>query len=452
MSRFAAALLFASIAGCAAAGDHHGREHVAGGVECRTGFRIAAGKDAGHPVVPIGVAIDDGVSEDEAVMLALWNNEAFNEALADLGFTNAELIQAGLLTNPTFSVLFPLGHKQLEFTTTLPLEALWLRPRRMAVAEADSERVAERLVQNGLDVVRDVRLAFAEVTRVTQRSQLATEAANLHGRIAELADARVRAGDASALEISAARIEAQRAREESVRQTQELVLARVRLRALLGHVFAEGEFHFEEASEIPRVDFNVYVLVSDALAARPDVRAAEISVDAACGRAGLAQLEYLAVAGLIPDVNGDGEKGFEAGPGLQLTLPIFHRNDGGIARAEAEIERSQSHLDTVRSRVALEVREAQTRYVQACEQVAIWQEQILPPAEEALRQAGKAFENGDAPLLIVLETTRQLLDARARTVDAEANLRRAWAELERSVGRRLSGEPGPSLSQPESSP
>jgi cobalt-zinc-cadmium efflux system outer membrane protein len=103
------------------------------------------------------------------------------------------------------------------------------------------------------------------------------------------------------------------------------------------------------------------VLVSDALAARPDVRAAEIGVDAACRRAGLSQLEHLTVSGLI-DANGDGEKGFEAGPGLLLTLPIFHHNDGAIARVAAEIERSLTQLDTVRGRVALEVREAHTRY------------------------------------------------------------------------------------------
>jgi cobalt-zinc-cadmium efflux system outer membrane protein len=451
MSRLVAAILFASFAGCAAAGSHHGREHLAGGIEWRTGFRIAASNAAVHPVIPIGVAIDDGVSEDEAVMLALWNNEAFNEALADLGFTRAELIQSGLLRNPTLSILFPLGHKQLEFTTMLPLEALWLRPRRMAVAEAESERVAERLVQNGLDVVRNVRLGLADVTRLTQRIELAADSAQLLGRIAELAEARVRAGDASPLEISSARIEAQRAREDAIRQNHELAIARARLHAILGQVFSDADFQFEPSPDVPQLDLNTRVLVSDALAARPDVRAAEIAVDAACGRVGLARLEHLTVAGLI-DANADGEKGFEAGPGLELTLPIFHRNEGSIARAEAEIERSLSHLDTVRSGVALEVREAHARYVQAREQLAIWQEQILPPAEEALHQAEKSFEAGDAPLLVVLESTRQLIEARARAVEAEANIRRAWAELERSVGRRLSVETGASLSQPESVP
>jgi cobalt-zinc-cadmium efflux system outer membrane protein len=40
-----------------------------------------------------------------------------------------------------------------------------------------------------------------------------------------------------------------------------------------------------------------------------------------------------------------------------------------------------------------------------------------------------------------LETTRQLLDSRLRQEQLRAELRRAWADLERSVGRRLDAEP-----------
>ena len=40
---------------------------------------------------------------------------------------------------------------------------------------------------------------------------------------------------------------------------------------------------------------------------------------------------------------------------------------------------------------------------------------------------------------VVLETTRQLLDSRLRREQLLAELRRAWAELERGVGRRLDG-------------
>ena len=48
-----------------------------------------------------------------------------------------------------------------------------------------------------------------------------------------------------------------------------------------------------------------------------------------------------------------------------------------------------------------------------------------------------ALEEGQVSLLLVLETTRQLMTAQQRERDAEAQLRRALAELERSVGHRL---------------
>jgi hypothetical protein len=43
--------------------------------------------------------------------------------------------------------------------------------------------------------------------------------------------------------------------------------------------------------------------------------------------------------------------------------------------------------------------------------------------------------------VVVLETTRQLLDSRLRREQLLADLRRSWADLERSVGRRLGTGP-----------
>src|SRR6202007_3196089 len=98
-----------------------------------------------------------------------WNKSTFLETLAELGFARSALVQAGLLSNPVFSILFPLGPKQLEFALKLPLEAVWLRPKRVAAAQFDAEQVAERLVQSGLDVVRDAKLKWAELRLARER-------------------------------------------------------------------------------------------------------------------------------------------------------------------------------------------------------------------------------------------------------------------------------------------
>ena len=88
----------------------------------------------GEVMWPASVQIGDGLSEDEAVALALWNNAAFQETLADLGLSRADLVQAGMLPNPTLSMLIPVGAKPFELTAKYPIEVLWLRPGRVAAA------------------------------------------------------------------------------------------------------------------------------------------------------------------------------------------------------------------------------------------------------------------------------------------------------------------------------
>jgi outer membrane protein TolC len=66
-----------------------------------------------------------------------------------------------------------------------------------------------------------------------------------------------------------------------------------------------------------------------------------------------------------------------------------------------------------------------------------WEATIRPAVDEAVRRAENAFKAGGASLLLVLETSRQTIDARTREVQLRADLATAWAELERAVGRSL---------------
>ncbi len=110
--------------------------------------------------LPSGVDLDDGVTQEEAVAIALWNDPQFQVQLTDLGFARADLLEAGLLRNPVLSLLLPIGAKQLEATLRWPVEILWERPRRVAVAKIAIERVAAGLEQAGLDLVANVKTTF----------------------------------------------------------------------------------------------------------------------------------------------------------------------------------------------------------------------------------------------------------------------------------------------------
>ena len=126
------------LTGCASAPNDRGK--VSEALELRTGHSLTNSKP-GDTTIPAGVSLQDGLSEEEAVALALWNNAAFHEALTKLDFSRADLLQAGLLANPTLSILFPLG-RSLEFAATFPLKRSGCS-RACSLARLDAARVAD---------------------------------------------------------------------------------------------------------------------------------------------------------------------------------------------------------------------------------------------------------------------------------------------------------------------
>ena len=272
--------------------------------------------------IPPGVALEDGLTQDEAVAIALWNNPEFQVQLANLGFARADLVEAGLLQNPVLSLLFPWGPKQLEATLRWPVELLWQRPRRVAAAQKAAESVAAGLEQDGLTLVSDVKLAYAEFGLAQDRVALAERALAELNAIAMLMDSRFQAGDISQLEARVASIDAARARQDVERARLDAVLRANELRARLG-------LALEPAPTPPRLTPAPLVpcavtatVLTDALASRPDVRAAELAVEAAGSRLGWERSRVLTFTAVL-DANGEGQKASNWAPGIDIGHPAL---------------------------------------------------------------------------------------------------------------------------------
>ncbi len=153
-------------------------------------------------------------------------------------------------------------------------------------------------------------------------------------------------------------------------------------------------------------------------------------------------VSWIRFLGILDATSGQ-RTGHEFGPAFRVTLPVFHHNEGGVARAEAELAQAARHRETVRQRIILDVRDAHLRYVQALAEMDIVRRSVLPEVEAGVQRAETAYREGEAGYIVVLESTRQLLDSHLRREQLQADMRRAWAELERSVGRRLVPTPLP---------
>ena len=397
--------------------------------------------DAAGTAIPPGVTLADGLTEGEAVATALWNNPAFRAQLTDLGFARVDLLEAGLLRNPVLSLLFPLGPKQFEATLRWPIEVLWERPRRVAAARLAVDRVAATLEQSGLDLVLEVKVAHADLLLARDRAELTERTATERERIRELTLSRFSAGDISELEARSAAIDAATARQDAQRARSEITIRANDLRGRMGLAFDTAA---SPAVLVPAANDDGALrsadcatsanALEDALASRPDVRAAEIAIEEAGHRLGWEKSKILAVTAAL-DANGSGSEGFEMGPGIDIPVPLFDRNQAGRARASAQLERASLAYAATRQRVATEIRDAAARWEQALAFATGLRDTVLSPLEGQLRSADQAYQAGDVSYLFVLETTRRLTDARIRTREADAEVARARALVERALGR-----------------
>ncbi len=428
------------IAGCQTAPHAPDRTTVATHLGQRVGHTLPSHTVPGQIALPPGASLDDGITDDEAVAIALWNNAAFQELLVDLGLARGDLIQAGLLPNPEFVYFFGVTDKPFKYAFELPIEAIWLRPIRVKSAAKEADRTAARLTQAGLDLMRDVRQAYADVVLAKERVRVAGEAVKLRGRISELAEKRLKAGDISPQEAATARIDALQAEQDATRIGYDVPVLEERLRNLMGIGPVRGPLPLDPSPPPPCREFDVDALTQEAMAARPDALAAAEAVAAAQARLRFAKLGWVRLLG-IADATSGRATGHEFGPGLRFTVPLFNWNQGNVARAEAELERAVRNQQTVAYQIILDVQRAYLQYRQACAELDVLLTKVRPEVEGNVRRAQAAYQEGNVPIFVVLEATRQLLDNFLREAVLHGDLRRFLAELERGVGRRFPPPP-----------
>ena len=132
-----------------------------------------------------------------AIQIALLNNARLQARYEELGISQAELIQAGLLKNPTVfgSARFPTnspGATELEFGLLQNFLNILMLPARQKIASAQFEQVKAEVAHDVLQVTAEAERAYYEVLgaantknlrfRIVEASQASYEfALRLHG-------------------------------------------------------------------------------------------------------------------------------------------------------------------------------------------------------------------------------------------------------------------------------
>jgi cobalt-zinc-cadmium efflux system outer membrane protein len=417
------------------------RTTVSDSLQKATGFTLQKEIKPGNAVLPPNVIATDGLTEEEAVSIALWNNAQLQADLATIAISQADVIEAGIVSNPLLRYLAPSGGLQVSGYINFAFDFLFQRPKRIAAAQTEALRVAQTSVQRAFTLIRDVQVAYTDFLLAKERFSILSENARVRKEMADLANSRLRNGDVSALEVVTFRADSATAIDDAIRARLDTVLKKNALTVLIGFspdtaiVIQPTAFY----SDSQKVVEQTYLQL--AFDYQPELRAAQINIEAIGKRLGWERSRIIA---FIPTLNyqhipGRGGSKFlpnAFNPGIQAEIPVLNRNQGRIARAKAEMEAAAFQYVATRQRIALDVSSAYQRYEQAWQSYQTWAGGTLPALEEAVRLSQSSYRNGDISYLPVLEAQRQLLNAQLRRVEIQADIRRSVSGLNFTIGNK----------------
>ncbi|MCA8989758.1 MAG: TolC family protein, partial [Planctomycetaceae bacterium] len=167
-----------------------------------------------------------------------------------------------------------------------------------------------------------------------------------------------------------------------------------------------------------------------------DMKAARFSIQAARHRLELDRKSFLRIDAVL-DGNHGGAGPSNVGPGLRFEIPVFNRNEGLIIRSQWSLDQASRNYQSVRDRIITEVKTSLASVDQANSNLQLLREEVLPDLQDTIKLSEAAYRDGGDTYFLVLQSTTQYLDSRIRELELMADLRRAIAELDRSVGRRV---------------
>jgi cobalt-zinc-cadmium efflux system outer membrane protein len=123
--------------------------------------------------------------------------------------------------------------------------------------------------------------------------------------------------------------------------------------------------------------------------------------------------------------------------GISIPLQTRKRNQGNVEAAAARQNAAKLRREHLELTIPIEVDAAWQRYQAARNTIAILNRGVLDESEKNLSVIRQAYDLGQLRLLDVLNEQRRLLETQLSYIDAQADLARSLAELERAAGGDL---------------
>lgn len=438
-----------ALGGCATFSRDGGFDSVEQTTQQRIGKELNwARTDADRDAIDKRVAelLERPLSADDAVQIALLNNKGLQAAFFELGISEADLVQAGRLPNPHFS-MFRASHGdefKIEQAFTFNVFSLITMPKVVEIEKRRFAQVQRAITMQTLSLAAETRKAYYVAIAAEQTRTYMEQVRRAADAGAELARRMAQTGNWSKL---------QQAREQSfyadaalnlARADQAQTAARERLTRLLGSWGEGARFKLpERLPDLPKTADDLPDVEQVAMEQRLDVQAAKLDAEALAKNLGLTKTTRFINAlefGPARVLEGQKSEPYKRGYEVSLELPLFDWGTAKVAKAEALYMQAVHRAAETAVNARSEVREAYQGYRSSFDIAKHYRDEVVP-LRKRIAEENQARYNG-----MIIGVFELLADAREQIASVNSyieSLRDFWiaqADLEMA----LMGKPAPS--------
>ena len=382
------------------------------------------------------------LTANSAVQIALLNNRELQATYEEIGLAQADLIEAGLLKNPLFSIERRWPGQALEMDILAEFVDLLFLPVRKRVAKAELEAAKFRVAHEILKTAGEVREAFYEHQGNQQLGDLGQAVEKAAAASAEAALKLHEAGNTRALDLANEEALHVQAKLDNAKATSVAIESREKLSKLMGVWGVQIEWKLApRLPDPPSPEIGGSGLESRAIEQRLDLAALKQDAFAQAQRLGSARFQEIAQqfeVGAHFEREADGVK--SVGPSFVLPIPIFNFGQAAKARAEAKVRQLQQRYLALAVEIRSEVRNARDRMLLARERVNYAQATALPLRRRILEETQLEYNAMQIGVFELLRAKQEEVTTAREYVEALRDYWVARSELEKAVGGSLTGK------------
>jgi cobalt-zinc-cadmium efflux system outer membrane protein len=384
------------------------------------------------------------LTPEAAVQIALLNNPSLQAVYEDLGITQADVVEAGLLENPVLfgQARFPNRSGEstnYEFGVTQNFLNILMLPARKRLSAIRFEQVKLHVADKVIQFAAEAQKSYFSAISAKQIRNMRSEITMAAGNAFELAQRLHSAGNISDLELAIENARFQQMQLELADSELALLDAREQLTRLMGLWGHQTHWRLpEQLPDIPADEIPLERLESVAIENRLDLAAEKKGVEALAQALGIT-IDWRWVGQIEVGISREREtdRTWVTGPQLAIELPIFNQRQADIARLEAQLRRSQKRLTAQAIEIRSEIRSLRNHLVMQRNLIEHYRNTVLPLREQIVDLTLKNYNYMLKGAFDLLMAKQQEFESYQKYLEA---LRDYWiirTDMQRSLGGRL---------------